>query len=107
MLEPSAEHGGDVDVQNQGYSGAPYTWVITSIDRALSGADAQTVVGPPGSAEHASLAQVIREGRWFRLVDTYGIARYGGFIVGDCAGDEPLRDYGSKRGCTRIEYEDW
>ena len=108
MIGQSLEHGANIEGQSQDYDGlAQYTWVITTIDSvSQETSEAIAIVGPRGSTQHAPLAQVIREGRWFRLVDTNGIAQYGGFILGDYLGDEPLHDYGSDNGCADIENED-
>lgn len=107
MIGESLEGSAKTQSQSQDCGLARYTWVITSIDSVSQGTSKEiAIVGPRGSTQHAPLARVICEGRWFRLVDTNGIAQYGGFILGDYLGDEPLRDYGSDNGCADIEYED-
>ena len=72
----------------------------------LSGNTADTVgkVGPPGAARHYSARRLFAEGANFRMRGDDGQVRYTGYVAGEYAGPEPLHDFGTAHGCSRIEY---
>lgn len=82
-----------------------YTWFVShgTIVGDSSGSVGQ--IGPSGAKDRVRFDIVIREGRQFRMLDEHSEVRYSGWIHGKYSGREPLEEYGSEKGCVRIELE--
>ena len=84
---------------------SPYTWIVTRDAILGDTSDAVGKIGPRGARNRERFDKIIIHGDHFRLLNESGEVQFTGYILGDYTGSEPLRDYGVKNGCTRIEYE--
>ena len=81
-----------------------YMWIITEADVSVVESGVVGHIGPKG-AGLTRFAKITEFGEQFRLLDAVGVTRYLGYIVGDYAGHEPLKEYGRGKQCVDIEYQ--
>lgn len=84
---------------------SPYTWIVTRDAILGDSSDAVGKIGPRGARHRERFDKIIIHGAHFRLSNEQGEVQFTGYILGDYKGGEPLEDYGTSNGCTRIEYE--
>ena len=97
----------DLDYREYSRQHSGYTWVLTrDVDPYQSSSLVLKVrTGPTGAETPAPPSEVIRDGERFRMLEESGKSKVSGYIIGKYSGIEPLLDYGSGVGCTRIEYQ--
>ena len=87
-----------------------YAWFIVGDTDSGETSDRTGRVGPRSASGVWKLRDVLGSGVQFRMSDATGRVRFTGYLAGEFTGNEPLDEFGSEKGCTRIEIqrgEDW
>ena len=80
-----------------------YQWMITQ-DLMPHESGSRVIHHGPEGARHHRLADLVKQGRRFRMLDASGVQKLSGFILGSYKGPEPLLEYGQRFGCIAIDY---
>ena len=82
-----------------------YAWVVLSDTPVSDSSSSLGYRGPPGAMWKPRITEIVSNGRPFSLLNKKGVSVYEGYIMGEFDGEEPLRDFGAKYGCTEIRLD--